>query len=88
MEEEAGALLRKASSAEAKAQGLEKDNLMLFERIRYLQRYQTKQHANAAYKIVNVDEAGVPQPAVSSSYCNDCTFLCRGFLVGLIKALF
>jgi len=50
------------SGAAARAQQLEQDNVGLYERIRFLQRYQGSQageRGNSAYKIVNVDSAGV-----------------------------
>lgn len=53
------------AAADARAQALQEDNLLLYERIKYLQRYQAKRAAPDAFKVVTVDNAGVPTPSVS-----------------------
>ena len=74
---------KELSGAQLRCTGLEKDNLGLYERCRYMERcFQTQQAsapATAAYKVVNVDEAGIPHPAVSLVQLHNGSLYRRAF---------
>ena len=56
--------------------GKEADNVSLYEKIRYLQRYSSNRQASSSdglISVVQVDDAGVAQPKVGMAGC-DVTF--------------
>ena len=74
LEEEVNTWRSRLQAAQSELAGKEADNVSLYEKIRYLQRYSSNRQASSSdssMTIVQVDEAGVAQPEVGISHCCD-----------------
>ena len=78
LEEEVGACRRHLQQAQSELAGKEADNVSLYEKIRYLQRYSSNRQASSSdglLTVVQVDDAGVAKPQVwhcNLAYHRDC----------------
>jgi len=68
LEEEVGRCRSQLQQCQGELAGKEADNVSLYEKIRYLQRYSSNQQTGSSDSVVNfvqVDDAGVAQPKAS-----------------------
>ena len=68
LEEEVGSCRSQLQQSQSELAGKEADNVSLYEKIRYLQRYSSNRQASSGdnlMTVVQVDNAGVTQPKVS-----------------------
>ena len=73
MEEEVATCRTQVQQCQGELAGKEADNVSLYEKIRYLQRYSSNRQAsssNGLINVVQVDDAGVAQPKVEMIECN------------------
>ncbi len=73
LEEEVATCRTQVQQCQGELAGKEADNVSLYEKIRYLQRYSSNRQASSSdglISVVQVDDAGVAQPKVEMVGCN------------------
>ena len=73
LEEEVATCRTQVQQCQGELAGKEADNVSLYEKIRYLQRYSSNRQASSSdglISVVQVDDAGVAQPKVEMADCS------------------
>ena len=70
LEEEVGSCRSQLQQSQSELAGKEADNVSLYEKIRYLQRYSSNRQASSGnlLTVLQVDNAGVAQPQVRHNH--------------------
>lgn len=71
LEEEVGSCCSQLQQSQSELAGKEADNVSLYEKIRYLQRYSSNRQASSGdnlLTVLQVDNAGVAQPQVRHNH--------------------